>query len=438
MNDEGSARTSDVIAGAQWVYEHRQELNIRVANFSLHSARPSNFTTDPLNKAVERLWFGGVVVVAAAGNYGLEDRASGVLFAPGNDPFVITVGAIDLEGSTNVKKHDVPSWSAYGRTYDGFMKPDLAAAGRYMVGAIPADATLAAQKAANLVSPGYIRLSGTSFAAPVVAGAAAQILARHPEWTPDQVKGALMTTARRLSPDEVPPHSAGVGEINAWKASELRNPPNPNKGLGRFMRTDSSTGAPVFDAVSWADAAHASVSWDAVSWADVSWADVSWADVSWSDVSWADVSWADVLAVADVSWEDNANDETAPAEGEYTLSPEELEEARLADPELFPLAPVLAPLAPVVAPVAAPIASVLAPVVTGLPVLPATTTPKGSLSGAGFRAGPSSFRGRRGTSNGGFPRQQRHYASAVGARLRLSGHAALKETSGVNDKAASP
>ena len=64
------ALTSDVIAGAEWIYEHRQSLNIRVANFSLHSARPSNFTKDPLNRAVEKLWFGGVVVVTAAGNYG--------------------------------------------------------------------------------------------------------------------------------------------------------------------------------------------------------------------------------------------------------------------------------------------------------------------------------------------------------------------------------
>ena len=100
MDDNGMARTSDVIAGAEWIYENRQALNIRVANFSLHSARPSNFTTDPLNKAVEKLWFGGVVVVAAAGNYGIEDgperRAS---TRPGNDPFVITVGAIDLDGT---------------------------------------------------------------------------------------------------------------------------------------------------------------------------------------------------------------------------------------------------------------------------------------------------------------------------------------------------
>ena len=51
---------------------------------------------DPLDKAVEKLWLSGVVVVAAAGNYGVNGQPSGVLFAPGNDPFVITVGAADI------------------------------------------------------------------------------------------------------------------------------------------------------------------------------------------------------------------------------------------------------------------------------------------------------------------------------------------------------
>ena len=99
MDDSGMARTSDVIAGAEWILEHKNEFNIRVANFSLHSARPSNFTKDPLDQAVEKLWFSGVVVVAAAGNYGLPNGPSGVKFAPGNDPFIITVGALDLDGS---------------------------------------------------------------------------------------------------------------------------------------------------------------------------------------------------------------------------------------------------------------------------------------------------------------------------------------------------
>jgi serine protease AprX len=338
MDDHGMARTSDVIAAAEWIYKNRVEKNIKVANFSLHSTMPSNFIHDPLDKAVEKLWFGGVVVVAAAGNYGKSDGPSGIPYAPGNDPFVITVGAIDLEGSVNVRRHDVPNWSAYGYTKDGFRKPEVAAAGRYMVGPIPAGSTLARDKAENLVGNGYIRLSGTSFAAPVVAGAAAQLLIAHPGWTPDQVKGALMQRARHVP--EAPAGSAGVGEINAARSALLSRPPNPNAGLRRFVVDNPLLGTPEFNGTAWYTAAKSSASWDSVSWSDVSWSDVSWtdvswADVSWSDVSWADVSWSDVLAAADVSWEDNAAGEVASPDGEYVMTPEE-EALAAADPTLNP------------------------------------------------------------------------------------------------------
>jgi serine protease AprX len=338
MDDNGMARTSDVIAAAEYIFQNRESKNIKVANFSLHSTMPSNFINDPLDRAVEKLWFAGVTVVAAAGNYGKEDGPSGVPYAPGNDPFVITVGAIDLEGSVNVNRHDVPNWSAYGYTKDGFRKPEVAAAGRYMIGPIPTASTLARDKASNLVGGGYIRLSGTSFSAPIVSGAALQLSIDHPTWTPDQIKGALMQRARYVR--EAPAGSAGVGEINAARSTLLTNPPNPNRALNTFVKNDPLLGTKEFDGAAWYAAAKSSVSWDSVSWSDVSWTDVSWtdvswADVSWSDVSWADVSWSDVLAAADVSWEDNAEGEVANPEGDYVLTPEE-EAAAEADPTLTP------------------------------------------------------------------------------------------------------
>ena len=349
MDDKGMARTSDVIAAAEWIHQNKAKHNIRVANFSLHTTTPSNFTKDPLDKAVEKLWFGGVVVVVASGNYGIEGGPSGVKFAPGNDPFVITVGAIDLEGSVRPQRHDVPSWSAYGYTYDGFKKPEVSAAGRYMIGAVPAGATLKADKPENVITSTTMRLSGTSFAAPIVAGAAAQILARRPNLTPDQVKGALMLTARHVG--DAAPGQAGVGEINAERASTTVYLPNPNAALNRFLvRSSSGSGSETvtFDSASWQSAAQGSVSWDSVSWSDASWQSASWQSVSWSDASWqsaswTDVSWSDVLAMADVSWEDNAGADTAPVLGEYVMTPEE--EAEAIAEGLIP-APAQAPALP--------------------------------------------------------------------------------------------
>ena len=85
---------------------------------------------DPLDRAVEELWLNGVVVVTAAGNYAIDGAESGVGFAPANDPFVITVGASDTNG-TRVRRRDdfAAPWSAWGSTQDGFRKPELAAPG---------------------------------------------------------------------------------------------------------------------------------------------------------------------------------------------------------------------------------------------------------------------------------------------------------------------
>jgi subtilisin family serine protease len=170
-----------------------------------------------------------------------------------------------------------------------------------MIGPVPAGSTLVSERPANVVSSGYMQLSGTSFAAPAVAGAAAQILARHPDWTPDQVKGALMKTAKAMP--NAAPLSAGVGEMNAAAAAGLRSAPTANAALNRFVVSASGGSGKVFDAASWADVVKANASWADASWADASWADASWSAASWADASWADASWADG-ALAAASWAD--------------------------------------------------------------------------------------------------------------------------------------
>jgi subtilisin family serine protease len=129
-------------------------------------------------------------------------------------------------------------------------------------------------------------MSGTSFSAPVVSGAAALILAKNPNWTPDKVKGALMMTAL---PTNAAAMSLGVGVVDAKRAFDVTSPVNPNAPLNTFVGSDG-TGGLVFDSASWANAA-ASASWNQASWSQASWANASWNQASWSQASWAQASW---------------------------------------------------------------------------------------------------------------------------------------------------
>jgi serine protease AprX len=288
FDDQGRGTTSDVLAAADWILRHRSSHAVRVANFSLIGSRQSSFVADPLNLAVQRLWLSGVVVVAAAGNYGGADAPSGVLYPPGNDPFVITVGAADVNGTVPTGDDFAAPWSAHGPTPDGFAKPELGAPGRQMHGAVPTTASMYVGHPERVVGNGYMWMSGTSFAAPLVAGAAAQILAEHPAWTPDDVKGALMVSAAPTA--AAADHPLGVGELQAARAAAVADPPNPNLALNRFVVAGAR--GKRFDGDAWASEARSNASWSSASWSSASWSSASWSSASWSSASWSSASWS--------------------------------------------------------------------------------------------------------------------------------------------------
>ncbi|MGH2763186.1 MAG: S8 family peptidase, partial [Thermoleophilaceae bacterium] len=195
-DDRGNTTVLDVIYGIQFAVDHRHALGIRVVNLSLSSTVPQSYRTDPLNAAVEYAWFSGLVVVAAAGNDGRS--ANAVSYAPGNDPYVITAGSSDTRQTWTSADDILAPWSSRGVTMDGVAKPDLLAPGTRLVAALSPGSVFTRLCPTCIVQGRYFRVSGTSMSAAVVSGVAALILEEHPDWTPNQVKGAMLSTLRNV------------------------------------------------------------------------------------------------------------------------------------------------------------------------------------------------------------------------------------------------
>jgi serine protease AprX len=275
--------TSDVLSGLDWVLANHKRLGIRVVSLSLSETVPSSYLANPLDAAVEKLWREGLVVVVSAGNLG----ADSVVFAPANDPHVITVGATDTSGTVNTIDDRVASFSSYGTTLDGFRKPEVLAPGRRIASLLPTGTALAAAApAGNLVAPGYATMSGTSFSAPQVAGAAALLLDRDPTLTPDQVKWLLTRSVRAVAGSE-------SGTLSLDRALAFQGTPaSANEGVAptAFATAGAPTSAfaelctAVPSATGGPD--YSGNSWNGNTWNGNSWNGNSWNANSWNSFSW--------------------------------------------------------------------------------------------------------------------------------------------------------
>jgi serine protease AprX len=241
-DEAGATSVLDVIYGLQFAVDHRAQYNIRVINLSLDAATAQSYKTDPLDAAVESAWMRGIVVVAAAGNRGSASDA--VQYSPANDPYVITVGGADENGTADPSDDAAASWSSQGTTQDDVQKPDVYAPGAHIVSVLAPGSAFANTNCNCLVGGGqYIQTSGTSMAAPVISGLVADLLQVHPRWTPAQVKGDL--TGASVS------GNASLHEPNAVKAVLNWNPSLADQGLTPSSLIDTATGEIKYSLSTW-------------------------------------------------------------------------------------------------------------------------------------------------------------------------------------------
>jgi len=289
-NNYGLTYTSDVIDALQWIYTNKDLYNIRVVNLSINSVAPESYQTSPLDAACEILWFNGVVVVVAAGNNGNADGPS-TLYPPANDPFVITVGAIEDRGTVPLEDDFVGAFSAYGLTPDGLAKPELVAPGRNLISLLAgSDVTAFNGHPKHRVDEFYFRMSGTSMAAPVVSGAVSLLLQAEPQLTPDQVKYRLMSTAN-TNWAGYEAAKAGAGTLDVYAAVNGNGMESANQGIVPSQLLTTGEQGLALDSVGWNSVGWNSVGWNSVGWNSVGWNSVGWNSVGWNSVGWNTSTW---------------------------------------------------------------------------------------------------------------------------------------------------
>ena len=324
---DGSTDVSVVIAGLQWVVSNRATYNIRVLNLAFGTDSKQSYSVDPLDYAVEQAWFSGILVVASAGNRGPD---GGTVNKPGDDPFVLTVGAADNHGTPDRSSTTVAPFSSWGSP-GGFMKPDVVAPGITIVSIRDSGSTIDVAYPDARMGDSYFKGTGTSQAAAIVSGVAALMFQANPSLTPDLAKGALMKTAFRNASYKWP--TAGAGLVDVGSAIQAVThiggvtPANlgvvPSTGTGSLeasrgsfhvMADINGDGVPElvigetdvlgqpwsamsWSALSWSQSMWCSLTsvssgWSSTSWSSTSWSGTTWSAISWSAISWSATTWS--------------------------------------------------------------------------------------------------------------------------------------------------
>jgi serine protease AprX len=230
LDQDGQGTISNFIRALNWIAANAKAYNIRVVNVSIGAAIRESYWTDPLTVAAKAIADKGIAVVVAAGNFGQNADGElqwGGITAPANAPWVITVGASSTLGTLTRADDEMAAFSSSGPTWIDFLaKPDLVAPGVGTASlAVPGSVFYSSQS--NFLLPGavslgympYLALTGTSMAAPVVAGTVALMLEANPNLTPNLVKAILQYTAESYA--GYSPLRQGAGFLNTLGAVRL-------------------------------------------------------------------------------------------------------------------------------------------------------------------------------------------------------------------------
>ncbi len=321
---DGTTHLGTLISALQWAVDHHGAYGIKVLNMSLGFQPTESTVLNPLDQAVEAVWNAGITVVASAGNAG---PFNGTILSPGDDPLVITAGALDDMAGTSVSADEMTNFSSAGPTSpDGWVKPDLVTSGRSVVSLAAPGSTIYDNNPSARIGPGNFVGSGTSFSAAITSGAAALVLADNPGLTPDQVKARLLGNT---SPGPVGnPFVDGHGALNAYAAatsgpmnyhqSAALLPPallgatvslvptgpvdtwNVNlwtglpPGLGQSggSGNGSSWNGSSWNGSSWNSATFVGRAWNDSGWTGAAWNGSQWAGSAWDGTGWNGSAWS--------------------------------------------------------------------------------------------------------------------------------------------------
>jgi serine protease AprX len=314
---DGSTDVSVVIAGLQWVVAHASQYDIRVLNLSFGTDSTQSYLVDPLDFAVEQVWQAGIVVVVAAGNRG---PALGTVNKPADDPFVISVGAIDTENTVTRDDDKVASFSSRGPTQDGLSKPGISAPGVTIVSNRAVGSTIDQAFPSARLGNDYFKGTGTSQAAAIVSGLAALMLQANPSLSPDQLKAVMRGTQSttpfmvdadnatywaqkpnkygRANVNVVP--SNGLGSIEASRGSLHVYADLPQDGMGAadadgqldLVSGEIDAMGQPWNATGWGATGWSATGWSGTGWASVAWSATGWSSTGWNATGWSGTSWS--------------------------------------------------------------------------------------------------------------------------------------------------